>query len=68
MKITNKIKKAIVKDPLNLTTREYHMLTSLAENEIAEWSAFLYNLHTHYDKGTKSVAKTPKGRRLGKKV
>ena len=68
MKITNKIKKAIVKDPLNLTNREYHLLTSLAENEIVEWSAFLNNLYTYYDKGTKSVAKTVKGKRLGKKV
>jgi len=68
MRISKKIKKLIVKDPFKLTTREYHILVSLAESEIASWSAFLSSLHTYYDKGTKSVATGSKGRGLGKKV
>jgi hypothetical protein len=68
MKITTKIKKAIKKDPMKLTEREFYILSELAENEIQEWSMFLVNLHNEYNKGKKGVAKTPKGKRLGKKV
>jgi hypothetical protein len=53
MKITKKIKKAIVKDPLKLTEREFYMLSELAENEIQEWSMFLVNLHNEYNNGKK---------------
>jgi hypothetical protein len=75
MKITKKIKKSIKKDPLELTEREFHILVGLAENEIQEWSMFLCNLITQYEKATKTitksgegVAKNIKAKRLGKKV
>jgi hypothetical protein len=75
MKITNKIKKAIVKDPMKLTTREFYILSELAENEIQEWSMFLVNLHNEYNKVRKTIPKSGeglgkivKGKRLGKKV
>jgi hypothetical protein len=68
MKITKKIKESIKKDPTELTEREFYILSGLAENEIQEWSMFLVNLNTQYDKSRKSVAKNTKSRRLGKKV
>jgi len=71
MKITNKIKKAIIKDPLKLTEREFYILSELAENEIQEWSLFLINLHNEYNgynTKSKGVEKGVKGKRLGKKV
>lgn len=68
MKITKKIKKAIVKDLMKLTSREFYMLTTLAENEIQEWSLFLVNLQIQYDKTRKGLGKDIKGSRLGKKI
>jgi len=46
------------------------MLSELADNEIREWTMFYNNLQIEYAKnrGTKGVAKTSKGKRLGRKV
>ena len=47
MKITKKIQKSIVKDPLKLTKREFTILLALAENEIRKWSLFAVNLQKY---------------------
>ena len=72
MKLNKRIDKMKLR---KLTKKDYEYLYEYAMSEIGEWSRFIILLGENYEpkatkanKRTKSVGKSVKGRRLGKKV
>jgi len=58
----NQLKKMKKQNPLKLTRRELILLTTLAENEIKQWTSFFNNLQNIYGKATKGRKTNTKSR------